>query len=245
MLRLIYASFTGTGKSYLGVVMVRALLIIRDMWIKISPSVGTPPILVLSYKNHAIDEFLSDLVQMMPTKSLYNKLIRIGGQCKDFRLQPYSERHASRLDSHVHSKQQILEDLHNMKNSIHQIMYTVSTFQCFHIDIFGREAEEESKGARNDALNEVTEIIMSSLQRVSNIEEALSTFDGIEMDTKAFLKSFHFLTRNPHESIHSKHLTASLQPLIEKVKHYEYPHPGDVVYVLLGKWLTSFAEMYF
>ena len=30
-------------------------------------SVGTPPILVLSYKNHATDEFLSDLLNVMGT----------------------------------------------------------------------------------------------------------------------------------------------------------------------------------
>lgn len=53
----------GTGKSYLGVVLVRALLCIRDLWMNQNPSVGCPPILVLSYKNHATDEFLCDLLQ--------------------------------------------------------------------------------------------------------------------------------------------------------------------------------------
>jgi hypothetical protein len=53
----------GTGKSYLGVVLVRALLRIRDLWMQQNPSVGHPPILVLSYKNHAADEFLCDFEQ--------------------------------------------------------------------------------------------------------------------------------------------------------------------------------------
>jgi DNA replication protein DnaC len=53
----------GTGKSYLGVVLVRALLRIRNLWMQQNPSVGCPPILVLSYKNHAIDEFLCDFLQ--------------------------------------------------------------------------------------------------------------------------------------------------------------------------------------
>ena len=56
----------GTGKSYLGVVVVRALMVIRSLWIMQNPSVGRPPILVLSYKNHATDEFLSDLVKAEP-----------------------------------------------------------------------------------------------------------------------------------------------------------------------------------
>ena len=53
----------GTGKSYLGVVLVRALLRIRTLWMQQNPSVGCPPILVLSYKNHAADEFLCDFIQ--------------------------------------------------------------------------------------------------------------------------------------------------------------------------------------
>lgn len=52
----------GTGKSYLGVVLVRALMVIRRVWMQASPSVGSRPILVLSYKHHAKDEFLIDLL---------------------------------------------------------------------------------------------------------------------------------------------------------------------------------------
>lgn len=40
----------GTGKSYVGVVMTRAMLIVRKLWMMTNPSVGRPPILVLSYK---------------------------------------------------------------------------------------------------------------------------------------------------------------------------------------------------
>jgi hypothetical protein len=55
----------GTGKSYLGVQLVYGLTIIRKYWMQVNKSVGTPPILVLSYKNHATDEFLSDLLKVM------------------------------------------------------------------------------------------------------------------------------------------------------------------------------------
>jgi len=57
----------GTGKSYLGVQIVYALTIIRKYWMQQNKSVGTPPILVLSYKNHAADEFLSDLLKVTGT----------------------------------------------------------------------------------------------------------------------------------------------------------------------------------
>ena len=47
--------------------IVYALTIIRKYWMQQNKSVGTPPILVLSYKNHAADEFLSDLLKVTGT----------------------------------------------------------------------------------------------------------------------------------------------------------------------------------
>jgi hypothetical protein len=47
---------------------------IRDFWTKATPSIGRPPILVLSYKNHAIDEFLLDLSKLEP----HLDMVRLG-----------------------------------------------------------------------------------------------------------------------------------------------------------------------
>ncbi len=47
--------------------IVYALTIIRKYWMQQNKSVGTPPILVLSYKNHAADEFLADLLKVTGT----------------------------------------------------------------------------------------------------------------------------------------------------------------------------------
>jgi hypothetical protein len=82
---------------------VRALMIIRDLWVKKSPSAGSPPILVLSYKNMAIDHFLVDLAKAEPVALSRNKLIRIGGSCKDPRLAQYSERNAFQSDGQVNA----------------------------------------------------------------------------------------------------------------------------------------------
>jgi replication-associated recombination protein RarA len=83
----------GTGKSYIGVVITRALLILRRLWMQASPSVGCPPVLVLSYKNHAIDEFLVDLTRSEPCLNP-SRLIRIGSSCNDTVLLKYCERSA-------------------------------------------------------------------------------------------------------------------------------------------------------
>ncbi|KAI9895941.1 hypothetical protein PsorP6_018394 [Peronosclerospora sorghi] len=95
---------SGSGKSYLGVVIVRALLIIRDLWKMKNREVADPPIRALSYKNHAIDKVLLDLVRSEPTldhvskttpyfgryylNNGFKKLIRIGGGCSEPELEP-------------------------------------------------------------------------------------------------------------------------------------------------------------
>jgi hypothetical protein len=213
--------------------MVRALISIRDAWIKVSPSVGTPPILVLSYKNHAIDEFLSDLVAVMPRGSLYNKLIRIGGQCKDPRLQPYSERQASRSDLKVNLKRQMLEDLHNVKTSISNIISEGSMFQSYYLDIFGKHDETLDDGAkvkaRNKASNEATEMIIASLVRVHRIENIMKKVKDSEHETNN-LKQFHFLASDPKDLMKSKDIKTRIDGLTEQVQHYNHQHPGDIVY---------------
>lgn len=109
---------SGTGKSYLGVVIVRALLIIRQYWIKICPEVGNPPILVLSYKNHAIDEFLVDLARVERRLDM----IRIGGSVKDMRLQRYAECNQRFYQDETQKTKQLLQQLYRQKNEINRVL---------------------------------------------------------------------------------------------------------------------------
>lgn len=115
----------GTGKSYLGVVVVRALLAVRDLWKIKNCEVGDPPILVLSYKNHAIDEFLLDLVHAEPKLNharmrfngrfygnTFRRLIRIGGGCSEPELQQYAERNATFADPAVRRLSSEIDDAH-------------------------------------------------------------------------------------------------------------------------------------
>jgi hypothetical protein len=79
----------GTGKSYVGVCLVLALNLLRNKLIKQRKSVG--PILTLSYKNHALDEFLKDVKDNCATLvSSRGKLIRIGKPELE-ELAPYTE----------------------------------------------------------------------------------------------------------------------------------------------------------
>eukprot|EP01034_Spumella_vulgaris_P022513 gene22513-28642_t len=82
----------GTGKSYVGVCLVLALMLIRDAVRRNGSPVG--PIVMLSYKNHALDEFLCDVVKFAPTGFISpGKMIRCG-TVENPLLQRYSEKHS-------------------------------------------------------------------------------------------------------------------------------------------------------
>ncbi|KAG6592606.1 Serine/threonine-protein kinase mph1 [Phytophthora cinnamomi] len=126
----------GTGKSYLGVVIVRALLVVRNLWKKKNREVGDPPILVLSYKNHAIDEFLLDLVRSepvldhMPGNAMcfgryylgngFKQLVRIGGGCTEPELEQYRERNVAHSDPSVREASNRIESCQDLRDQWHK-----------------------------------------------------------------------------------------------------------------------------
>lgn len=79
----------GTGKSYLGVVLIRALDRIR--WHAEQAGVSVGPIVVLSYKNHALDEILVDIMQ---SRGKTGGIIRCG-KPEDSRLLANIERYSA------------------------------------------------------------------------------------------------------------------------------------------------------
>ena len=159
LLSFVSQSRPGTGKSYLGVVLVRALIIIRRLWIRKSKTSGTPPILVLSYKNLAIDNFLVDLVKVEP---LRNQLIRIGGSCKDQRLVQYSERSTFQSDFEVTATRLTLENLNRLRDSIQaNLSGSMASFLSYRNLMF-LDGDEKT---RRQAGNKATEFLMESIIR--------------------------------------------------------------------------------
>jgi len=71
----------GTGKTYIGKKIVEALLVNKRLW---DPE-GLSPILVVCYTNHALDQFLEGIIELLncdpsdPVNASY-KIIRIGGR---------------------------------------------------------------------------------------------------------------------------------------------------------------------
>eukprot|EP01088_Endostelium_zonatum_P017523 TRINITY_DN51_c4_g1_i2.p1 TRINITY_DN51_c4_g1~~TRINITY_DN51_c4_g1_i2.p1 ORF type:complete len:2678 (+),score=278.13 TRINITY_DN51_c4_g1_i2:23-8035(+) len=145
----------GTGKSYLGVAIVRALLIIRNTWIKINPSVNEPPVLVLSYKNHAIDEFISDLIHADPEHVMRpSELIRVGA-CNIPNLIPYSESRAVQDHREVRQRIDDLKRIHGIRDKLTKLNKERSNILVCSADSF----QEESSDGKDDLVVNLTNIL--------------------------------------------------------------------------------------
>ena len=73
----------GTGKTLIGLKLVQALLHNRIGW---DPQRNSP-ILVVCYTNHALDQFLEDIIEVYTKDGLPPpNMVRIGGRCKSDKL---------------------------------------------------------------------------------------------------------------------------------------------------------------
>lgn len=238
-----FSNRPGTGKSYLGVVLVRALMIVRELWMKKSRSVGSPPILVLAYKNLAVDNFLVDLVKSEPVALARNKLIRIGGSCKDPRLDLYSERNSSQSDAQVKAKRCNVERLNRLRESIQaNLSGSVASFLSFQPRMF----VEGDEKARRQAGNMATSFLMESIIRrrllidsstsAENDQECAPTsvIDGlsfmeIDRDRKA-CRVLQRLVDAPDSG------ATFVSKLVDEGLHYHEEHWGDMLLMwLYGK----------
>ena len=79
----------GTGKSYVGVCLILALIVVREVVKRKNIYVG--PIVALSYKNHALDEFLVDVLENNSSLNQRGTLIRLG-KPENPKLENFTER---------------------------------------------------------------------------------------------------------------------------------------------------------
>ena len=73
----------GTGKTYVGLKVAKVLLENREVWT--DPEVGSRPILVVCYTNHALDQFLEGILDFCPTG-----IVRVGSRCKNPQLEEFN-----------------------------------------------------------------------------------------------------------------------------------------------------------
>ncbi|KAJ8040048.1 NFX1-type zinc finger-containing protein 1 [Holothuria leucospilota] len=73
----------GTGKTFIGLKIVETLLDNSDIW---SPDDNPPPILLICYTNHALDQFLEGVLTFLPNEGI----IRIGGRSSSEKLKKFN-----------------------------------------------------------------------------------------------------------------------------------------------------------
>jgi hypothetical protein len=229
---------------------VRALIIIRELWLKTSGAEGAFPILVLSYKNHAIDEFLSDLVTSPSFRGSFgtgaspSRLIRIGGQCKDPRLAAYSERTAYEKDFQVSKCRATLQALQAIKTSINTTLTSnVAFFLHYQHRIFASGDEQEA--VRRQAAYEATDILMECIVRRQLLQQALVKLECDIESNSANNEDDKGNSRSGGPSCNEVAKTLSflelpngnsfISQLAEGMAHYDLDHWGDV----LEKWITG------
>ena len=225
----------GTGKSYLGVVIVQALIIIRQLWISFCPSVGKPPILVLSYKNHAIDEFLQDLIQ---AENYDISLIRIGGsRSDDPELFQYSEHSLSSGKSSVRESQQRLKKLFQMKMELFSNQKALSPLIKFEANFRSTKAiaDNEESRERKKTSHSAAIYLQNLIVQVRELERGLIKTETIDQTLLEEKWTDIFLQDNESQPLFLK--SNIIQSLCDGIKHYD--SNMSVTDVLL-KWISDF-----
>ncbi|KAL7555185.1 hypothetical protein ACHAWF_018834, partial [Thalassiosira exigua] len=253
----------GTGKSYLGVQIVHALAVIRKYWMQQNRSVGSPPILVLSYKNHATDEFLSDLLKSMgPALSgtkrfnysgnFYSgssaQLVRMGNP-GDPSLAPFSEKSLAqqRRDPDVQNCQREVHDLQDLRRACQRAQKSATLFQSYQSDMFdsmgGLEglSPEDIRKRQNVAAYEATEVLFAAivrshlLQKFANDHDLKLMASVLNKDAPDD-KTFRLLQQ--HGLRYQSEISESLATLFEGIQHYididaSYGDPHEMLYMFL------------
>ncbi|KAJ3233528.1 hypothetical protein HDU78_006383 [Chytriomyces hyalinus] len=217
----------GTGKSYLGVVIARALLRIREIWMQISPSVAAPPLLILSHKNHAIDEFLCDLVQAEPRLSM----VRIGS-IKDERLRQFSESSYAHSNAEVATARNKLDHIHNLKLNLDAFFASTAMIGLARSVMFAPltsdfVVEKERKKVAYEAAMKLKE----SLVWLGKFPELVRALTAKPDEQESVTASGNALSTIQYESIEpilyeweyekSKHLPSEMiEKLYDGIKHY-------------------------
>ena len=196
-------------------------------------------LLVLSYKNHAIDEFLVDLVNA-ETRLSRDDLIRIGGQCKDARLQLFSERSAYQSDFEVKACRTRVDTLNRLRESIRFCLDNhVSSFMSLYKRMFFSDDESERRKASTSA----TVTVMESLVRLKKLRSIKERHGDDKLSPADVVSNFDFIlvdsTGNAsspiQRAIQSQQGACHVLTLVAENTGENLEHWGDLV----EKWLSG------
>ncbi|XP_034246908.1 NFX1-type zinc finger-containing protein 1-like [Thrips palmi] len=102
----------GTGKTFIGLKIGAFLIQNQELW---RSKEDPRPMLVVCYTNHALDQFLTGLM------SVTNSIVRVGGGCKEPRLEQHSINFLRRNGTRPASLRQVYQNIRQSKNKFHAI----------------------------------------------------------------------------------------------------------------------------
>ena len=203
----------GTGKSYLGVVIIRALMLVRKAWMQCRPDIGSPPILVLSYKNHAIDKLAVDLVHA----DRRSKLIRVG-HTDDPTLQFFQEQTNIFTPECTKWRTQ-LEEIFNTRTQINEILSKRPGVLLSQLQFSDKKAEKRKLFPYVQSIGEAI-LLVKQLFSVFHVEDIGEFWDTVTFSqnvngSNAFQRIREVLQYSDAPA------PEELESLLSRVRHYE------------------------
>ena len=173
----------GTGKTFLGVQAVKVLLHRKA-------PLFHGPILVLTYKNHALDEFSKHVVkEVIGPSYVGNSFIRVGGQSKDEEMSRFSLRNAL-------GRASLLE------SDLHRNLEKFSESFLFDCDIFATKSKILDMEAlkRNLSIAQIANMmetfVASNPKLLSNLRNLEARFNGV---TNMAILIYKLLDKREHK----------------------------------------------
>ena len=178
----------GCGKTYMGKAIVKCLLE--------QDQEPTLPILVLSYKNHSLDEFLKGVIQDFLPK---NKVVRVGGESKEpildacnlKKLRPTSPNSDSPLKRVIAEKEILINDLKSQLKTLRE------STRLTWVDVLRNLSEEQldswlrgfSSGPAD--LDKIKRVKFKCQGLRNCLLQSMDHLETVDMDMQHVAKLFH------------------------------------------------------
>ncbi|XP_064640417.1 NFX1-type zinc finger-containing protein 1-like [Lineus longissimus] len=164
----------GTGKTFIGLRFVEILLANRKVW---KPDNGHGKIMVVCLTNHALDQFLEGIVDLYGISDgsgqdvgLHDinrfKVVRIGGNCKNEKLQRYTLVEQRKLAGNKDIRRrlwEIYEQLELLGYCFHTTRVQIKPSQVKVSDVLSKVPPKHLNGLRNSGL-EIVKALMIWLE---------------------------------------------------------------------------------
>lgn len=183
----------GTGKSYLGIQIVKALLANTRCWSRDR----TSPILMICFTNHALDQFLENIVESVDETSK-SRIVRVGGRSSNKVIEDIS---LKKRCGRVPKKRRLLE-LNSLQNMIskYRKMISQQTFAILDHDILRQYIDFPSQNFTNQ--EEKTIFRWLNVDKRSILDSA-SNINGIKRKSgvNKYLETENNLPNNGYENV--------------------------------------------